>query len=154
MAGWLAILLELAGATAAASVLGRQVLWPLWRFARRADKMLPLLITLTDQLERQPDHAKILAEIVGQVRSDSGSSLLDRIIHLETAAVANAANNGATIVLLERLTGKVDAGAGAAVKVADDLAASHRRADAITGSAGESADAASRSPDTRPTGGP
>jgi len=158
-AGWVNGLFVAAAVVTAVSVLVAKAVVPMWRFARRADKLVPLLAKLADQLEHQPDHGQILAEIVKQVRTNGGSSLLDIITDIKAQATANAASNAAVLSLLSHLVIGVDAASvdrvevaaalakaqRAVERVAVDLAGSHERADAVTGHPGEASDAASRS---------
>lgn len=151
---WLQVILAVfVGATAVAAFVAK-VLKPLWIAAQRADRMIPMLGDLTEQLRDVPDVFAILKEIVGQVRTDSGSSLLDIIKRLEAASDRNAAANTALLALLTSLGVRIDAGAAtglrnelAAAVVAVNLSDAHGRADATDagGPPGEASDAAARS---------
>lgn len=141
----------LVGSTAFSLFVGK-VVKPLWSASRRADEMVPMLAELTEQLRPVPDVFTILKEIVGQVRSDSGSSLLDIIKRLDAASERNAVSNTALLSLLSALGTRIDEGAATALRnevnaaaVAVRLANSQSRADAEIGLPGEAADAASRS---------
>lgn len=166
MSGWVRVLVSVAAAITALGIITSKGLIPMWRAARKADEMIPLMAQLVDQLQDVPDVFAILREIVGQVRSDSGSSLLDIIKRLEAASTANAASNTALLSLLSSLGARVDIGAATGIRheqasaivaadlviaqaavdgVAADLAEADHRADVVTGSPGEAADEASRS---------
>ncbi|MEO6131300.1 MAG: hypothetical protein ABIQ02_05600 [Saprospiraceae bacterium] len=167
---WVQFVIAAAAFVTASGVLIKKVIIPVFHFAKQVDDLLPKMVELTEQLSHQPDSAKILAEIVGQLRTDSGSSLLDIIKRLEETSKINTANNSALFGLMTSLGVRVDAGAAtglrnedtarlrdaAAEKIAADLkiaqdavdevaaelAASHKRADDIDTRDGNPGDAA------------
>lgn len=118
----------------------------------------------------------VLLEIAAQFRTDSGSTLRDVVNRLEAASTENKLSNdqlratleGARqlaesdrmrvdrlIALLDRVdvrttataVGVAESAAGAAV-IAEDLAAAHDRADAVTDNPGSASDAAWQRPET------
>lgn len=164
---------------AAALITAMGVLWakvvkPLLKFAKQADRMIPLLQKLTDTFIANPNSFGVLNEIASQFKTDSGSSLRDVVDRLEKAANEN--HQAAEILKVElastkqlaerdrqeiqRLILMIDRVAEAqkvvatnlieAQKAVDtvalDLADAHKRADAIhhTEPAGTAADAASQ----------
>ena len=99
----------------------------LWRYVLRAAelltatrKMLPLLEDLAAQLSA-PSTFSVLAEIVKEFRTDSGSSLRDVVNRLEVAAIENHE-------LIVAMKGQVDAGAATGRRIEDD--ATRREAEA------------------------
>lgn len=174
MAGWLQVVIGVAAALTATVTIWRTLIKPMAELIVLQQRALPMLRDLTQVFATVPKPFDVLAEIVAEFRTDSGSSLRDVVNRLDAAASANAAaaeilkvqveaarqlavqdreQTTRLIVLIDRVTTKVDAGnasgvrmeAGAAV-VAQDLADRHTRADAVgEGHPGEAADAAVRS---------
>jgi type II secretory pathway component PulM len=177
---WTQIIIGIAGFVVALGVIWKKVVSPLARLITTTEKILPLLVMLTEVFEKNPNALKVLGEIAAQFKTDSGSSLRDVVNRLEQAALDNrkavvAAAEAADVlkigveasrlvsdqdramvrrleILLDRLGVKVDEGAAtgmrierAAGHVAQDLAASHRRADETEGGEpGAAADAAAQ----------
>lgn len=83
--GWVQVVLALAALTTACGVLWTKVLYPLVKGAATAEVMFPLLQDLTIKFRDIPDVFSILKEIVAQVRTDSGSSLLDTVNQLQAS---------------------------------------------------------------------
>lgn len=170
-AQWLVLITVVVGVLLA---FYKKVVRPAATLITTSEEMLPLLRELTTTFRGKPNTFKVLDEIAAQFRTDSGTTLRDVVNRLEDAADANRQSGEILkvgveasrllaeqdreqlqrlIVLVDRLTVRVDAGAAtssriekAAVEVADDLAAAHKRADDIAhgGDAGAAADAASR----------
>lgn len=172
---WLQIVLWVAAGLTACGVIWTKAIRPLVRFIAKAEEMIPLLKELNKVFRDTPNAFKVLDEIVAQFRTDSGSSLRDVVNRLDEAAKQNKAAGELLkigveaarqlaeqdraqlqrlIILLDRVTVKVDAGAATGLRneraagiVAEDLAAAHARADAATSTdAGAAADAAASSP--------
>lgn len=171
------VILAAGAAMVTVAALWRKVLRPIVRFLATADQLLPLLVDLQAQLGGTPGAFTILKEIVGQLRTDSGSSLRDIVNRLDEAARLNATAAEVLKVnvevvkelaredrelarndrqLLADLIAMVRAGGAtglrieeAAGHVAEDLAERYQRADDIHPSEapGVAADAASRPPD-------
>lgn len=70
----------------ALGVIWKKVIQPLARFITLTEEMLPLLRNLTTAFKDTPHAFEVLDEIVGQFRTDSGSSLKDQVNRLEAAA--------------------------------------------------------------------
>jgi hypothetical protein len=169
------LLVGAAAVIVAAGVIRMKVLRPMWRIIRIAERMLPLLNDLTVQLGGTPGAFAVLNEVVGQLRTDSGSSLKDTVNRLDAAAIANTTAAEILKINVEvvrqlatqdrelaredrqqlaRLVALLEASGATARRievaqthVADDLAASHRAADGVgPGPHGAAADAASRTP--------
>lgn len=151
-----------------------KVLRPAAKFITTSEKMLPLLVNMTEVFQENPEAFKVLNEIAAQFHTDSGTTLRDVVNRLEEKANrveqagellkvgVEAAKQLAEqdreqlqrlIVFVDRLMVRVDAGAAtssriekAATGVAEDLAEAHKRADTVAhgGEAGAAADAASR----------
>lgn len=158
MPEWAQIVGGMATLVVAVGILWTKVLRPGVRAAAAAEQILPLLRELAAQLSTSPNSFAILKEIIAQFRTDSGSSLRDAVDGLTAAATENkiaaevlkvnvgavkelAAQDRATIahllVLLDRLTVRVDEGSATATRmeeaaglVADNLAT--RRAEEQT----------------------
>jgi hypothetical protein len=81
--GWAQVVLAGAALVTACGVLWTKVLYPLVKGAATAEVMFPLLQDLTVKFRDIPAVFDVLKEIVAQVRTDSGSSLLDTINRLE-----------------------------------------------------------------------
>lgn len=167
---WIQVLVALAAFVTAVGVLWTRVLRPVARGLAHAERMVPLLQELTEQLHDTPNSFAILKEIIAQFRTDSGSSLRDAINRIEAAANDNrvaaqvlSVNLEATkqlaaqdrsqiarlLVLLDRVNAKVDIQAMEAGVIADNLEATHSRAEAQDESSppGKAADAAMRRDD-------
>jgi hypothetical protein len=153
--GYIAIIIISAAAVISAlGVIWLKVIKPLAAFIVLVGEMKPLLEDLTIVFKGKPDVFKVLNEIAGQFRTDSGSSLRDAVNGLTAAAaeqkaatetlrvVAKSAEQLSAedrlqrerlILRIDRLSKNVDAGAAtglrneaAAKVVAEDLAATHR----------------------------
>ncbi len=97
-----------------------------------------------NRLERAIARIEVAAEVAADVSADAqkATEMLTTTISIATEiAVQNRAQ-------LSGLAGSVAKAAEAAGLVADDLAASHARADIVEGAPGAAADAASQSPRT------
>lgn len=81
--GWVQVVLSLAAFATACGVMWAKVLHPIVKVAATGEVMLPLLQDLTVKFRDVPQVFDILREIVGQVRTDSGSSLKDTVNQLE-----------------------------------------------------------------------
>lgn len=90
MPGWAAAILATAAVVGALGVLWQKVLVPVFNFAGLVQEMLPLLRELVKVFKDVPKAFEVLNEIVAQVRTDSGSSLLDITRDLKVAAMKNA----------------------------------------------------------------
>lgn len=90
MPQWAQILIGIAGATTALGIIWTKLVRPLARFITASEEMFPLIQELTVTFKDTPHAFEVLEEIVQQVRTDSGSSLLDIVNRLETAALKNA----------------------------------------------------------------
>jgi hypothetical protein len=88
---WFQVILASAALVTALGVLWKKVLKPILRAIHLAEEMLPLLKTLTAEFKDTPHAFKILDQIIGEFRTDSGSSLRDVVDRLESAAQENAA---------------------------------------------------------------
>lgn len=164
---WLQVILGASALVVAIHTLWTRLLKPTAKLITTTEEMLPLLRELTDTFHGTPHAFDVLDQIVAQFRTDSGSSLRDVVnrleeganvlkLGLETAkqlAEQDRAQLQKLIVLLDRVTIKVDAASAAttriesaALSVADDLAAAHKRADDTHHSepAGTAADAAAQ----------
>jgi len=166
-----------AGAVAAAlGALWKFVFRPvggfLYNFVQAVHEMLPLLRQLTAVFRDNPNAFSVLNEVAAQFKTDSGSSLRDAVDSLTRSAEQNKTdalvlkiNAEATkqlseqdrenlqrlLLLLDRLTIRVDASSATALRVeqaqqivAVDLAAAQHRADSTSGEAGAAADAAAQ----------
>lgn len=170
-AQWLVLITVVVGVVIA---FYQKVVRPAAKLITTSEEAVPLLKELTLVFRGKPDTFKVLDEIAAQFRTDSGTTLRDVVNRLEDAANHNKQSGELLkvgveasrllaeqdreqlqrlIVLLDRLTVRVDAGVAtssriekAATSVADDLAEAHRRADDVAhgGDAGAAADAASR----------
>lgn len=177
MSSALQVVLGIGAVITTAGLLWHKVLRPLVRFIATAEEVLPLLVDLEKQLGGTPDAFAILKEIVGQLRTDSGSSLRDIVNRLDVAATLNAtaaevlkvnvevvkelAHEDRVLARADRqqlanLLAQVQAGGAtglrieeAAGHVAEDLAERYKRADDVhpDEAPGVAADAASRPPD-------
>lgn len=145
-----------AGVTALAAIF-KYVVRPLLKFGVAAEEMTPILLDLTETFRNTPHAFAVLDEIVAQVRTDSGSSLLDIVKRLEEAAVASHLINEKLLVSTEvskeiadqdrrQLQELIKDLAKMSVRdeaVATDLAASRERAAGVeSDEAGAAADAA------------
>lgn len=161
------ILLQVAVVVALAALVGL-----LWRTRRTEDTSLgPVLVDLMALLRDAADtvagdppagEVSILAMVTmlrdASERSASAARLLAINVEASRAMAERAKEQLSLLVQLSVSLGtKADEGAvtladiqTAASGVADDLAASHLRADAVIGSAGAAADAASQSPTEEP----
>jgi hypothetical protein len=168
------------GILAAVGLVGaiwRKVLRPLLRVFATLEALFPLLVELQQQLGGTPGAFAILREIVGQLRTDSGSSLRDVVNRLDAAAAANAQaaeilkvgvavqnelaredrqlaredrQRAADLFALVKASGATGLRIEAAAEhVAEDLAARHQRADEVSPDqpAGSASDAANRQAD-------
>lgn len=159
---WVQYVLATAALVAAFGVIWSKVLKPVARFITTSEEMLPLLITLTEAFKDNPNAFQVLSEVASEFRSDSGTTLRDVVNRLEAAAIENKTAADALkvgveadrllaerdrkqlqeqLVSLDRLLVRADAAAAtgirmekAATQVANDLAASHARADATSNS--------------------
>lgn len=170
MPTWMTILIGAAAVVTAVGVLWTKVLRPAGRAIGQAERMVPLLQDLTTQLADVPDSFAILKQIIAQFRTDSGSSLRDVVNRIEKAAIENqtaaqvlSVNLDATkrlaeqdraqiarlLIVLDRVNAKVDVQAEEAGVIADNLEASHKRAEEhpIESPPGEASDAAMRRDD-------
>lgn len=103
----------------------------------------PLVRTWNDVRRAQNEMVPILREVVAHVRTDSGTSLLDIVQRLDSAAKAQVQAAEIMSDTLARMEGKAD-------QVADDLAESQQSADdaiARGEEAGVASDEASATPD-------
>lgn len=89
MPTWLQWLVWIGGGIAAAAIIWTKALRPLFRLIAQMEEMVPLLVSLTEQLKDSPQAFEVLQAIIAQFRSDSGSSLRDVVDRLEKAAVEN-----------------------------------------------------------------
>lgn len=170
-AQWLALITLVVGIAVA---FWQKVVRPAATLIATSEQMLPLLKELTKVFKDNPNYFKVLEGVASQFQVNDGSSLRDVIDRLEEKAdhvrqASELLKVGVEasrllaeqdreqlqrlIVLVDRVTVRVDAGAAtssriekAATGVADDLAEAHRRADEVAhgGEAGAAADAASR----------
>lgn len=177
MSTWLQILLGIAAGLTALATIFRLVISPMAKLVTLQQAVMPLQRELVRVFGGEPTRLDVLDEIASQFKTDSGSSLRDVVNRLEDAATENS--NAADMLkirveavrvlagedrekiqrllfVLETITIQINKTGGgvlrieaAAKSVADDLAASHRNADAIEGHPGEAADAASRTPEPR-----
>lgn len=173
MAGWLQVVIGVAAGLTALGTIWRLLIKPTAELIVLQQRALPLLRDIVEVFATVPKPFDVLADIVAEFRTDSGSSLRDVVNRLDAAAIANSTaaeilkvqveaarllavqdreQMARLVIFVDRLTVKVDKGdvqrdrmEAATVDVATDLEQSHRRADAVTGRAGEAADAASRS---------
>lgn len=170
---WVQMVLGASALILAIGVIWGKVIRPAAKLITTTEEMLPLLRELTTEFKNSPHAFAVLDEIVAQFRTDSGSSLRDAVNRLDAAAVESKAAAESLkigvetvrqlaeldraqiqrlIILLDRLAIRVDAGTAAstrieqhAVGVAEDLAAAHRRANAVEpGDHGAAADAAAQ----------
>jgi hypothetical protein len=74
----------------AAGVIVTKGLRPIFKFGARAEVMLPLMQEMTIKFRDVPAIFDIVVEIVGQFRTDSGSSLRDVVNRLEDSAKVSA----------------------------------------------------------------
>lgn len=160
---WTQYILGTAGLLIALGVIWTKAIRPAAKLVTAAEEMLPMMKELTASFRGTPHAFDVLDEIVAQFRTDSGSSLRDVVNRLEAGAQdfrvgAESAKQLAEqdrqqlqrlIILLDRLTVRVDAGVATGTRmevaqgvVASDLAAAHKRADETQGEAGAAADAA------------
>jgi hypothetical protein len=86
---WLQVLLWSAAGIAAATTIWKLLLRPMARLVTTLDDLRPLLIELHKRLGETPRVWEILGEIVAQVRTDGGSTLLDMVTGLHEAAAKN-----------------------------------------------------------------
>lgn len=87
---WPATLGLIAGTIIALYVIVTKGILPAARAIAGAEKSVPLVRDLTEQLKDIPDSFKILKEIISQFRSNSGSTLKDAVDRIEEAAAAQA----------------------------------------------------------------
>lgn len=172
MPAWAQFVLAVSTVFVALAALWTKVLRPGMRAASAAEEMLPLLKEMTKVFRDSPDAFGVLHDIAAQFHSDGGASLRDVVNRLEASAIANHQAGEALkvgvessrilaerdrqqldrlIILLDRLTIRVDAVAASGarieldrVAVAHDLDASRHRADTAEEDTGAAADAASR----------
>lgn len=117
-------------------------------------ELLNLCRALSEVFSGWPDAFGVLDEIVAQFKTNTGHSMRDLLDRLDRAATSasTAAETAATVMSRLLTVTTLNAATGLrieehAVGVADDLAASHVRADATGGLVpGEAADAAAQSP--------
>jgi len=88
MPTWVYVIITAAAVITAVSVIWKKFLQPLIHFIGTIEKMVPVLITITEVFKDAPHAFNVLDEIQAQFRTDSGSSLLDIINRLEDAAKA------------------------------------------------------------------
>lgn len=86
---WIQYILAAAALLAAIGVIWTKGIKPLFDALKLSQEMLPLLKQLTIEFKDTPQAFKVLDEIVGQFRTDSGSSLRDVVDRLEAAALEN-----------------------------------------------------------------
>lgn len=135
---------------------------PMANFITLVGEMKPLLEELTNVFKDNPNGFKVLDEIQAEFRTDSGSSLRDKVNEIAEAAkeaklAADELKIGAAAQKQlaegdrqqrEQLMLKIDRMNERAKEVAVDLAASHKRAsETINGEAGAAADAAAQLPE-------
>lgn len=173
MPQWTAYVVGTAVLIAAIGTIWTKVVHPLIKFTKTADEMVGVLRDLTVTFKDTPHAFDVLEEIVGQFRTDSGSSLRDAVDRLDRAAEVQARAADAlrvrslatsdlaaddrvqlahVLAQLELVASRVTANTSAVGAVVDDLAAGHARADEAGDAPGESADAAAMSPTDPPTG--
>lgn len=173
MPNWLAIVLGTAAVLTAIGTVWAKLIKPTAELIVLQQNAIPLLRVLVRVFGSDPGRLDVLDEMAGQFRTNGGSSLRDVVNRLDAAAGVNAAaaevlriqveasrllsvqdreQMARIIILMDRLTVKVDAGdeqrsrmERKQAEVASDLRKSHERADAVDGVAGEASDAASRS---------
>lgn len=87
---WLQWIIGVPVISAALYYIWSKLLRPGARLVTTMERMVPLLNDLTKTFEGKEGVFAVLNEIVEQVRTDSGSSLLDVVNRLETAAMENA----------------------------------------------------------------
>jgi hypothetical protein len=135
---WLQYILYAAALAGAMGVLWKKVFRPTAKLITTTEKMLPLLVELTEVFEKTPNAFKVLDEIVAQFRTDSGSSLRDVVNRLDEAAKENRTSADTLkvgvetarqlaeqdreqlrrlIILLDRLTIRVDAGGATGLRI-------------------------------------
>lgn len=116
-------LLALAVTSTALGVLWRTVGRPIWKVAGKAEDMLPLMLDLTETFRGVPHAFAILEEIVSQLRTNSGSSLLDIINKLKEASDRQEAVSAATAIQADALAVGVEASRQLAVRDREELRA-------------------------------
>lgn len=155
MPTWLQIIVGAAALVTAVRVLWRKVLHPSLRGFAAIEEALPLLRELVVEFRDTPHAFEILDEIVGQFRTDSGSSLLDVVNRLDDASTAQrtsalvlqanvdsiktlAEQDRAQLARLEVVLNRLSASAeriedtaAVAATVAYDLTAAQDRVDAV-----------------------
>ncbi len=89
MPTWVTIVLATAGVISAVAVIWTKLLRPAARLVTTSEVMVPLLIELTEVFRGQPESFRILSDIAGQFKTDSGTSLRDVVNRLELAALEN-----------------------------------------------------------------
>lgn len=174
MPTWLTIIIGVGAGLTALATVWRLLIKPTAELIVLQQSALPLLRVLVRVWGADPSRLDVLDQIAEQFRTNGGSSLRDVVNRLDAAATVNATaaevlkvqveasrllavqdreQMTRLLVLVDRLTVKVDAGAVqqermevATGKVADDLEEAHGRADAVDGRPGEASDAASKSP--------
>jgi hypothetical protein len=170
---WIQIVLGAAGLVLALGVIWNKILHPVIKFVGLLDVMRPLLQEFVKVFRDRPEAFNILGEIVTAFPAVSGSSLPDVIKRIdqgiETSRIAadvlkvgleadrklaqrDREELRSLLLHVDRVAVKVDEGVATSLRneekvthVAEDLAASHRRADESPGeSSGAAADAAMR----------
>lgn len=166
----LQIILWIAAGLTALGVIYVKGLRPLARFIAETERSVPVLRSVTDQLN-DPVLVAVIVDMARQFKSDSGSTLRDSVNRLEASADKNErVIDGLSktvdgyqqqiahlLVELGRLQGQTehntgrilastDTAVGLVAEVKQDLMASHDRASAAGGEPGQSADAFSTPP--------
>lgn len=163
------IVLLVAGLIVALGVIVKKGILPAAKVISSAERDLPVLRDLTDQLHDIPDSFKILKEIIAQFRTDSGSSLRDVVNRLEGAAdhqrsvqqtiqvnqealrqlqEQDRTQLASLVAVIDQILAKANLAERGAAKIAVDLEASHVRAETVDDvDAGAAADAAMRRDD-------
>lgn len=151
MPTWVLWIVGIAALVTSCGTLWTKVLNPLRRAGNKAERMYPLLVTLTETFAAHPHYFGVLDQIADQFKTNHGSSLMDIVRDLQVAAAES--KNAAEvlkvgveaarvlaerdreqlmrlIILIDRLDAKVSGGRDALdrvemdrARVADDLAA-------------------------------
>lgn len=90
---WAQVIIGIAAALTASTVIWTKGVRPIYRFASKAEEMVPLMVDLTSTFRDTPEAFQILNQIVAQFRTDSGSSLRDVVNRLEDASTQNVRSN-------------------------------------------------------------
>ena len=176
MPAWALIITGLAAVIVAVGVIWTKAVKPAAKLITKADQALPVMAAMTDVFAGDTDIFLVIRAMAAEFRSDSGSTLRDVVNRLEQAAEANSASNvrliettdrlrvssesirelarddrdqvAKLVQLLARLDERVVDAAALAVVVAENLEASHMRAEAapVGAEPGEAADAAAQRP--------